>query len=216
LFVIPNGIDPAPYDAADPVPRATINVPDDAHLALCVGRLDPQKGLTDLLDAADRVIARRTDWYLVLAGDGPERDWLLGQLAARPALRDRVRWLGPRQDVPGLLRSADVLVHPSLWEGMPNAVLEAMAARRAVVGTAVEGTEDLVVPGQTGWLVPPRDPAALGQALLEAAEDPDRCRRYGEAARLRVERDFSIDATVAAYEQLWAAILGLRLGSDPP
>ena len=94
---------------------------------------------------------------------------------------------------------------------MPNAVLEAMAARLPVVGTAVEGTEDLVVPGRTGWLVPPRDPAALSRALDEAAEDPERCRRYGEAARRRVEDEFSIEAVVTAYEHLWAAILGLRL-----
>jgi glycosyltransferase involved in cell wall biosynthesis len=211
LTVIPNGIDPAPIDAAEPVPRAAIGVPDDAHLALCVGRLDPQKGLPDLLDAAERVIARRRDWHLALAGDGPERAWLLQTIETRAALRDRVRWLGRRDDVPGLLKSADVLVLPSLWEGMPNAVLEAMAARRAVVGTAVEGTEDLVIPGQTGWLVPPRDSAALAQALDEAADHPDRCHRYGEAARSRVEQEFSIAAVVAAYERLWAAVLGRRL-----
>jgi starch synthase (maltosyl-transferring) len=210
LTVIPNGIDPAPIDAAEPVPRATIGIPDEAHLALCVGRLDPQKGLPDLLDAAGRVIERRPGWHLALAGDGPERDRLLRSIEAHTALRDRVRWLGRRDDVPGLLKSADVLVQASHWEGMPNAVLEAMAARRAVVGTAVEGTEDLVVPGETGWLVPPRDPAALAQALDQAADDPDRCRRYGEAGRLRVEREFSLDAVVAAYERLWAGILGLR------
>jgi glycosyltransferase involved in cell wall biosynthesis len=208
LAVIPNGIDPAPYDAAEPVPRAAIGVPDDAHLALYVGRLDPQKGLPDLLDAAERVIQRWPGWHLALAGDGPDRDWLLAQLAGRSALGDRVHWLGARDDVPGLLKSADVLVHPSLWEGMPNAVLEAMATHRPVVGTAVEGTEDLIVPGQTGWLVPPRDPDALGQALAEAAGDPERCKRYGAAARLRVDHEFSIDATVAAYEHLWAGVLG--------
>jgi glycosyltransferase involved in cell wall biosynthesis len=211
LTVIPNGIDPAPYDAAEPVGRATIGVPDDAHLALCVGRLDPQKGLPDLLDAAERVIARRPTWHLALAGDGPERAWLLATIEGRPLLRDRVHWQGRRDDVPGLLRTADVLVQASHWEGMPNAVLEAMAARRAVVGTSVEGTEDLVVPGETGWLVPPRDPPALAQALDEAAAGPDRCRRYGEAGRLRVEREFSLDAVVAAYERLWADVLGLRL-----
>jgi starch synthase (maltosyl-transferring) len=211
LTVIPNGIDPAPFDAAEPVPRATIGIPDEAHLALCVGRLDPQKGLPDLLDAAGRVIERRPGWHLALAGDGPERAWLIGAIEAHTALRDRVRWLGRRNDVPGLLKSADVLVQSSHWEGMPNAVLEAMAARRAVVGTAVEGTEDLVVPGETGWLVPPRDPAPLAQALDEAAADPDRCRRYGEAGRLRVEREFSLDAVVATYERLWAGVLGLRI-----
>ena len=148
-----------------PVPRAALGIPDDAHLALYVGRLDLQKGLPDLLDAAERVIAQRPDWHLALAGDGPSATWLLAQLAERPRLRENVHWLGRRDDIPGLLKSADVLVHASLWEGMPNAVLEAMAARLPVIGTAVEGTEDLVVPGQTGWLVPPHDEAALSHAL---------------------------------------------------
>ncbi len=211
LTVIPNGIDPAPYDLAEPVPRAAIGVPVDAHLVLYAGRLDPQKGLPDLLEAAERVIARRPGWHLVMAGDGPQRGWLREQLQHRPTLRDRVHWLGPRADMPGLLKASDLLVLASHWEGMPNVVLEAMAARRPVVATAVEGTEDLVVPGQTGWLVPPRDPAALSQALLEAVDDPERCRRYGAAARLRVEREFSIESTVAAYERLWAGVLGYGL-----
>jgi len=211
LMVIPNGIDPAPFDAAAPVPRAAIGVPDAAHLALCVGRLDVQKGLPDLLEAAEGVILQRPDWHLVLAGDGPSRNWLLAQLAERPRLRDNVHWLGRRDDVPSLLKSADVLVHASLWEGMPNAVLEAMAARRPVIGTAVEGTEDLVVPGRTGWLVPPRDVAALCRALIEAADSPEYRHRYGEAGRLRVEQEFSLERTVAAYEHLWAGILGYRL-----
>ena len=104
-----------------------------------------------------------------------------------------------------------MLVLASLWEGMPNVVLEAMAARRAVVATAVEGSEDLVTPGQTGWLVPPRDPPALGQALLEAADRP----RLAAAAtarprRARVEAEFSLERMVAAYERLWAGLLGLE------
>jgi starch synthase (maltosyl-transferring) len=86
-----------------------------------------------------------------------------------------------------------------------------MAARRPVVGTAVEGTEDLVVPGQTGWLVPARDVDALSRALIEAADSPEPCRRYGEAGRLRLEREFSLEATVRAYERLWAAVLGYHL-----
>ena len=71
-----------------------------------------------------------------------------------------------------LLKTADVLVHASLWEGMPNVVLEAMAAGLPVIGTAVEGTEDLVVPGQTGWLVPPREPQILSRVLIEAVDSP--------------------------------------------
>ena len=214
LTVIPNGIDPAPFDEAPPVPRAVIGIPDAAPLALCVSRLDVQKGLPDLLDAADQVILQRPDWHLALAGDGPSRTWLLAQLAERPRLRENVHWLGHCDDIPGLLKSADVLVHASLWEGMPNAVLEAMAARRPVIGTVVEGTEDLVIAGQTGWLVPPGNVAALCRTLIEAADSPVARFSYGEAGRLRVEREFSLQKTVAAYELLWAEILRFRLSSN--
>jgi glycosyltransferase involved in cell wall biosynthesis len=214
LTVIPNGIDPAPFDSAIPLPRAAIGLPETAHLALYLGRLDVQKGLHDLLRAAERVVSHRPQWHLALAGDGPSRDWLLQHLTQCTQLQGNVHWLGYRNDVPSLLKSADVLVHASLWEGMPNAVLEAMAASRPVIGTRVEGTEDLVVPGQTGWLVPPRDFKALSHALIEADESPSICRRYGEAGRLRVEQEFSINATVKAYERLWAGVLGLKL-TDP-
>jgi glycosyltransferase involved in cell wall biosynthesis len=211
LTVIPNGIDPQSFDIAIATPRATIGVPDDAHLALYIGRLDPQKGLPDLLNAAKTVISQRSGWHLALAGDGPSRPWLLNQLSKHTQLRERIHWLGQCDNVPDLLKSANVLVHASLWEGMPNVVLEAMAARLPVIGTAVEGTEDLVLPGQTGWLIPPRDSEALSRALLDAADSPDRCHRYGDAGRRRVEQEFSIKATVAAYERLWAGILGLRV-----
>jgi glycosyltransferase involved in cell wall biosynthesis len=213
LTIIPNGIDPQPFDFAEPVPRVSIGVPDNAHLAIWVGRLDPQKGLPELLSAAECVTAQRPNWYVALAGDGPQRNWLLCQLADHPQLQEKVRCLGRRDDIPGLLKSADILVHTSLWEGMPNVVLEAMAAGRPVIGTAVEGTEDLVVPGQTGWLVPPRESGALCQALIQAADSPEACRRFGAAGRIRVEQHFSLTTTVAAYESLWAGILGLQLPS---
>jgi glycosyltransferase involved in cell wall biosynthesis len=102
------------------------------------------------------------------------------------------------------------LVHASIWEGMPNSVLEAMAAGIPVIGTAVEGTEDLIVPGQTGWLVPPNDAVTLARVLLEAAESPERLRRYGRTGQLRAEHEFSLEQTVAAYEYLWTRVLGYR------
>jgi starch synthase (maltosyl-transferring) len=211
LTVIPNGIDPVPFGRATRLSRAEIGVPENAHLALYVGRLDLQKGLPDLLDAAERVIDERSGWHLALAGDGPTRGWLIAQINGRHRLHGRVHWLGSRDDIPALLKSADVLIHPSLWEGMPNAVLEAMAASRPVIGTAVEGTEDLVVPGQTGWLVPPSNVLALTEAILDAADSPERCRRYGEAGRQRAEKEFSQERTLAAYEGLWARVLGFEV-----
>ena len=93
-------------------------------------------------------------------------------------------------------------------------VLEAMAARRAVVATAVEGTEDLVLPRQTGWLVPPRDTDSLAHALLEAARDPALCQLMGQNGRDHAMRAFSLEHTVAAYERLWARILGYQIPLD--
>ncbi len=211
LTVIANGIDPEPFDRVIAVPRGDLGIPEQAHLALAVGRLDVQKGVADLLAAAKRVIAECPSWHLAFVGDGPCRRWLLEQIKADPSLSGRVHLLGPRSDVPALLKSANVLVLASLWEGMPNVVLEAMAASRPVVATAVEGTEELVIPGQTGWLVPPRDPEMLSLALLRAARAPELCHFFGRKGRTRVEHEFSLDRTVAAYEQLWCGLLGYEM-----
>jgi starch synthase (maltosyl-transferring) len=208
LTVIPNGIDPDPFDQATPIPRKEIGLPEEAILALAVGRLDIQKGIPELLAASERVISHHPTWHLAIVGDGPLRAWLLDQLASRPLLSGRVHWLGSRNDIPRLLKAADYLVQGSLWEGMPNVVLEAMAASRAVVATAVEGSRELVVSGDTGWLVPPRDPDALASALLNAARDPKLCEVAGSRGRMRVERHYSLRRAVAAYESLWASVLG--------
>ena len=195
------------------VPRAEIGVPDDAHLALCVGRLDPQKGLPDLLEAAERVITQCAQlvpracwgWSKPFLAAGTNRQ------AAAVAKKEFTGWARVMISQ-AYSRQPTFLFMPSLWEGMPNVVLEAMAARRPVIGTAVEGTEDLVVPGQTGWLVPPHDPDALYLALIDAADSPERCERYGQQARTARRTGILTDArTVEAYEQLWAGILGLQL-----
>ncbi len=214
LTVIPNGVDQARFEGAQPLPRAQLGVSEDAPLTLFVGRLVPQKGIEELLRAARVVSARRPFWRLLIAGDGPLRDRLAALSRDEPALAAAVRWLGPRDDVPRLLRSADILVLPSLWEGMPNVVLEAMAAGLPVLGTQVEGTEELVVPGQTGWLVPPGDSEALAAALLEAIDNPTDLKARGERGRLRVRERYSQQQVVAAYDRLWSTILGYQ-DSDP-
>ena len=156
------------------------------------------------------MIPARPRFRLAIVGDGPLRDWLGAEVAARPVLAERVLQLGRRDDVPGLLRSADLLVHAALWEGMPNVVLEAMAARLPVVATAVEGAEDLVVPGLTGWLVPPAAPDRLARALVEAVDDPGGSREMGRAGRDRVEAEYSLNRVVSLYDELWSGILGYK------
>lgn len=217
LTVIPNGIDPLRFDHAEKVSRSELGVPEEAHLVVYVGRLDVQKGIPFLLDAAEQVVATRPQWHLAMVGDGPERASLRARTDSSALLSGRVHWLGRRDDIPSVLKAADLLVLPSLWEGMPNVVLEAMAARRAVVATAVEGTEDLVITGQTGWLVPTKDAEALAGSLEDAVDHPNLTRQYGEAGRRRIESEFSVASVVNAYEHLWAGVLGLEIGAvnDP-
>jgi starch synthase (maltosyl-transferring) len=212
LTVIPNGIDVARIDDAPPLPRTALGLSQSAHVALFVGRLTEQKGLPELLTAASVVMARQDDWYLVVVGEGSARELLRQWRDEHPALSHRLIELGQRRDVPSLLKTADLLVLSSRWEGMPNVVLEAMAAGRPVVATAAEGTEDLVVPGETGWLTPPGDSQTLAIALLEAAEQsPEERQRFGEAGRRRVKTLFSLDHVVESYEQLWAGLLSYAL-----
>ncbi len=213
LIVIPNSVDVVAIDRAPITPRGEIGVADDAPVALFIGRLEAQKGWGVLLDAAVRTATARPDWRLVLVGDGPDRAAIENRVRQDPRLAQQVLILGRRGDVAGLLKAADLLVLPSLWEGMPNVVLEAMAAGRAVVATKVEGSEDLVIDGETGRLVPPGDAEALADALLDAHADPERLAAWGRAGRARVEAEFTPRRVVEAYESVWARVLGLDLGS---
>jgi starch synthase (maltosyl-transferring) len=210
LTVIPNGIDPLPFDQATPLDRTTLGIPADSQLALYIGRLDPQKGLPNLLQAAHKVANDIPSLHLALAGDGPDREALQNQADTLPNLAGRVHWLGHRRDVAALLKTADLFVLPSLWEGMPNVVLEAMAARKPVIATAVEGSSDLVVPGETGWLVPAGNSDALALSLREAFTQPECLTRFGEAGRQRVQSHFSRASVTNAYERLWARTLGFN------
>src|SRR4029077_1011946 len=110
-----------------------------------------------------------------------------GEPAPAFGLDDKVRFLGHRDDVPRLLAASDLLVLPSLYEGLPNVVLEAMRFRKPVVATAAPGTTEVVVDGETGLLVPVKTPTALAKAIRAVLRDPSLARRLGEAGRTRVE-----------------------------
>ena len=211
LTVIPNGID-TDRELSIPISRSELTTRPTGPVALFVGRLTHQKGVDLLLEAAREVLATRPDWSLAIVGEGPDRQKLEAQVAEDGRLAASVRFLGQRGDVAALMRAADVVVLPSRWEGMPNVVLEAMALGKAVVATAVEGSVDLVRAGETGWLVPPENPATLASALLESAADHERNLQFGQAGRLVVEREFSLDGMARRYEALWARVLGLETG----
>jgi len=174
----------------------------DVPVVLTVARLDPQKGHTCLLEAAALVPTA----VFVIAGDGPENGALQARARAL-GLHDRVRFLGSRDDVPDLLAACDMLVLPSLYEGLPLAALEAMAAARPVVATAIGGTDEAVLHGVTGLLVPAGDPAALAMAVRALIDNPELARGFGERGRARVEADFAAPAMVRQVAALYDAVL---------
>ncbi len=183
--------------------RAAIGVEGDRAMVLTPARLNVQKGHEFLLRAAASVPGA----MFVLAGDGPERR-PLEALAQDLGVADRVRFLGQRDDVAALLSTSDLMVLPSLVEGLPVSVLEAMAAEKPVVATAIGGTDEAVVHGETGLLVPPRDPAALAVAIRTLLRDRGLSARLAAAGRARVEARFSREAMVAGICRVYDEVLG--------
>jgi glycosyltransferase involved in cell wall biosynthesis len=169
-----------------------------------VGRLEERKGHEQFLLAARAVLEHANGLapQLLIVGDGPLRPQLSAQAAAL-GIADSIRFTGGIADVRLPLAAMDVFVLPSHAEGMSNALLEAMAAGRAVVATAVGGTVEVLDGQRAGVLVPPADPQALARAILLLLADPVRSRRLGEEARRRVSEAFSARAMVARLEHLY-------------
>jgi glycosyltransferase involved in cell wall biosynthesis len=196
--VIPNGYDPGEFANGRVFAHPT------AYL-LGVGRLDAQKGFDVLVDAFARLASPELE--LLLAGDGAERP-ALEALARRLGVADRVRFLGTtdRATTVALYRGAAIVACPSRFEGMPLVCLEALAAARPLVGSAVNGIPELVRDGETGVLVPPADPRALATALRRLLDAPAEARRMADAGRRWVEREHPWPAVANAYLALCAEV----------
>jgi glycosyltransferase involved in cell wall biosynthesis len=206
--VIYNGIDLRAYDASreDRGLRVEMGCPSGACVALSVARLAQEKDHATLLSAFHRAARTNERLWLWIAGDGPLRPVLAAQVE-RLGLGERVRLLGFRADVPRLLTAADLLVISSRREGLPNVALEAMAARRPLIATAVSGTPEVVRDGETGLLVPPAAPESLAAALSALAGDPVRRRQMGERGRRRVEQWFEASVALDRWEEYLCALL---------
>lgn len=207
VAVVRNGIPVAGYDrVSDPALRSWLAAGTNRAIVLTPARLDAQKGHRYLLEAAAQV----PEATFVLAGDGPERP-ALEAIAARSGLSDRVRFLGHRDDVPALLAASDFCVLPSLFEGLPLAVLEAMAARKPVVATRAGGIVEAIEDGSSGLLVAPRDSAALASAIRRLITDPELASRLANAAQTRIRQSFSTERLAAEVEQVYEGLLRGRL-----
>lgn len=204
VVVIPNGI---PLDAFNGQPdreviRRELGASSEEFLWLAVGRLEPVKDYPTLLQAMAALRDVRPPVQLRIAAEGSQRP-ALEMLIRDLGLSGTVQLLGLRHDVPELLQAADALVLTSLWEGLPNVVIEAMAAGVPVVATGSGGTTELVNPGVTGFLVPPQDPRVLAEAMSELMQLPVRKRsEMGAAAQRFVAERFAIDRIMNRWEAL--------------
>jgi glycosyltransferase involved in cell wall biosynthesis len=206
VVAIPNSVDLNRVAAAPLVPRESLDLRPDHRVALFVGRLHRQKGVDLLLRAFAQAVEEVPQLRLVIAGTGPE-ELPLRALASSLGVSGLVRWLGWRDDVYGLMKSADFLVLPSRWEGFPHVVLEAMAANLPVVSTPVGALLDIVVPGITGLVV--RTVEELSAAMVELASNPEKQHLLRQAARKRVE-DFHGGQELQAYMNLYDRLLQRR------
>jgi glycosyltransferase involved in cell wall biosynthesis len=209
LTTIHYGIDcvvPGPQPSRDAV-RRSLGLPPDAFAVLSTGRLVPVKGYQYLIEAVGKLRAGGSSVILLIAGDGPERAVLQAQ-AERLGVGDRVRFLGWRADVSTLLAGVDAFALATLGEGFGLAILEAMAQRLPVVATRVVAVPEIVQDGETGLLVPPRDPAALADALLALEREPELRRRFAAAGHRRALDHFSVARMVRDTERVYADVLG--------
>lgn len=176
---------------------------------LHIGRFAAEKNHLLLIQAFARAIKDYPNMQLWLVGDGELRGKVEATVMEK-GLQEKVSFLGIRSDIPQLLAKSDLFVLSSDYEGVPLTILEAMAAGKPVVATAVGGVPELVEEVKTGILVPPRDPEALAQAILRLGKDPEQRRRMGEAGRKRAINCFDIEKTARAYEDLYLELLRKR------
>jgi glycosyltransferase involved in cell wall biosynthesis len=188
--------------------RAELGIPQEAPVVGTVTRLSTQKAPLDFVDAAAQVAARRPDVHFVVVGDGPLRAEVEARIVALE-LADRVHLTGLRRDVPDLLHSFDLFALSSLWEGLPRALPQAMAAGLAIVATAVDGNAEAVTDGVSGLLTPPGDAGAMAAALLRLLDDPALARKMGEAGRERAG-EFDARKMVEDIAALYEALLAER------
>jgi glycosyltransferase involved in cell wall biosynthesis len=206
LRVVHSCIDPTRIDEAATGDRVSVReelgIPADAGLIGVVGSLVPHKGHRHLLAALPRILSERPEARLTIFGDGPLEAELRRDCWER-GLQTRVTFAGFRKDVARFLHAFDIFAHPSVEEGLGTSILDAMAARLPVVASHAGGIPEVVVHGETGWLVPPASPTELAGALITLLGDPRRRAQFGAAGRARVERDFSIralgDTVLSAY-----------------
>jgi len=205
ITVIDNGIDLTPFNSAAPVLKSELNATDQLLIGT-VGRLVAQKGMIYFLAAAQQLLKEFPNLTFVIAGNGPDLG-KLQQLAKELHIESKVRFTGVRYDMPNVYASLDVFALGSIAEGMPMALLEAMASRLPVAATAVGAVPQIVIPGETGILVKAREATELAQAIAALVRDPALRERLGANGQRKVHERFSSQVMSQNYYKLYTQLL---------
>ncbi|PON18640.1 hypothetical protein C2W62_06950 [Candidatus Entotheonella serta] len=212
ITVIPNGRDLQSFQPgcrASSAIRKRFHIPASAPVLGVIGRLEAQKGHQYLLQALPQICAAFPDTRLLLVGEGSLYGALQGQ-AKDLGLHDHVIFAQFQRDIPAFLEAMDIVVLPSLHEGLPLTAIEASAMAKPVVATEVDGIPEVVRDGTTGVLVPPAAPEALAQAVLTLLQRPDLTFQYGAAAHAWVRQQFDIQRQVGETERLYLEMIAMR------
>ena len=208
--VIHHGLDPAPYAVparAAAAVRRRWGIPDGAPVAGPAGRFEPPKGMEIWVRAAARILERVPEAWFLTVGDGPERR-RLESLARELGLAGRMVFPGWQEEIAPLLSAMDCFCMASRWEAFPFVLLEAMAAARPVVATAVGGVPEVLEHGRGGTLVPPGDAAALAEAAAALLADGESRRAMGGRNLLRIREEFSLEGMIERYSAFYEEVAG--------
>lgn len=204
IKVIYNGIDLNEFKPAgrSQSVRKELGIPDGAAVIGTVANFSFKKGYAYLLEAAERVLRERPDVWFLLAGFGPLEGEMKRKAAESPHFR-RIVFAGERHDIPCVLEAMDLFVFASLWEGLPNVVLEALAMGKPVISTPVGGVPEVIHSGEEGVLVPLRDPSAMAQAIFFLLDHPDEREKLAGKGRQKIQNEFSLEGMLNAYENFY-------------
>jgi len=205
--LIPNG-EPAatPSTITREALLAELGLPADARILGAVGRLWPQKRVKDLIWATDLLKVIRSDVHLLIIGDGPQRE-RLERFQRQVRIEDKVHFLGQRNDVAQMMPHFDALLLASAYEGLPNVIMEAMSHSVPVVASDIPGNRDLVISGETGFLVPVGDRAGYTRFVNRILDDKDLAQRLGQAGQRRIVAEFSVQQMVDKHAELYRELL---------
>jgi len=207
IKIIPYGVDINLFTMGDGLAvRKELGIAAEDPVIGTIARLHPQKGHIYLIQAAERIVLKFPNARFVLVGNGELRQFIENEVKVKH-LDKHFFFLGFRSDVAQLLKSFDVFVLPSLYEGMPNAILEAMASGKPVVATAVDGSKEIIINGETGLLVPAKNAERLAEAVLYLLENRKAARELGQKGRNRVETLFSLEKQIEGFEKLYQHLL---------